>query len=122
LQRILGKFLVPENIPPHKAWDFLNNIRYMHSLILNGCSQHVHSMLVHCQQVTFCPPKSPVNHFYITTPKVQPLLHLTYTQAGCSHLRVQDGLPALAGPPREEEQTLQPRHGGQQPGGHNYRY
>ncbi len=32
LQRIMAKFLVPENIPPHKAWDFLNNIRYMHSL------------------------------------------------------------------------------------------
>jgi hypothetical protein len=28
LQRIMAKFLVPENIPPHKAWDFLNNVRY----------------------------------------------------------------------------------------------
>jgi hypothetical protein len=27
LQRIMAKFFVPENIPPHKAWDFLNNIR-----------------------------------------------------------------------------------------------
>ncbi len=27
LQRIMAKFLVPENIPPHKAWDFLNNAR-----------------------------------------------------------------------------------------------
>jgi hypothetical protein len=23
----MAKFFVPENIPPHKAWDFLNNIR-----------------------------------------------------------------------------------------------
>ncbi len=27
LQRIMAKFFVPENIPLHKAWDFLNNIR-----------------------------------------------------------------------------------------------
>jgi hypothetical protein len=34
LQRIMAKFLVPENIPPHKAWDFLNNIRYKYSFII----------------------------------------------------------------------------------------
>ncbi len=28
LQHIMAKFFVPENIPPHKAWDFLNNIRF----------------------------------------------------------------------------------------------
>jgi hypothetical protein len=28
LQRIMAKFFVPENIPPHKAWDFLNSIRF----------------------------------------------------------------------------------------------
>jgi hypothetical protein len=29
LQRIMAKFFVPENIPPHKVWDFLNNIRFL---------------------------------------------------------------------------------------------
>ncbi len=34
LQRIMAKFLVPENIPPHKAWDFLNNVRYKYSFTI----------------------------------------------------------------------------------------
>jgi hypothetical protein len=34
LQRIMAKFIVPENIPPHKAWDFLNNVRYKYSFTI----------------------------------------------------------------------------------------
>jgi hypothetical protein len=63
LQRIMGKFLVPENIPPHKAWDFLNNIRYTHSLILNECSQQFLLFLSIVNGLSYYPPKSPVNHF-----------------------------------------------------------
>jgi hypothetical protein len=27
LQRILGKFFTPENLPCHKTWDYLRNCR-----------------------------------------------------------------------------------------------
>jgi hypothetical protein len=77
----MAKFLVPENIPPHKAWDFLNNIRYTHRLLKNECSQQVHFYTRSLPTGYILSTKKSSKSFYITPPKIQPLCTL-YIHSG----------------------------------------